>query len=211
MTAPGSPLRAAALLGLAALLATALLTAIDVLTGERIEQRARALELERLGQVLPPARYDNDPLAATVVVQDPRLGPGPQRVHLGRLGGEPSALALTATAPDGYSGPIRLVIGIDRDGTVLGVRVLEHAETPGLGDPIEVRRGDWIRSFDGRSLDDPAPARWTVRRDGGAFDQFTGATITPRAVVQAVRRALEFHAAEHQRLYAASPPTPQRG
>jgi electron transport complex protein RnfG len=86
------------------------------------------------------------------------------------------------------------------------VRVLAHAETPGLGDPIEERRSDWIRSFEGRSLGDPLPARWTVRRDGGDFDQFTGATITPRAVVQAVRRALEFHAAEHDRLYATPPP-----
>jgi electron transport complex protein RnfG len=205
VSAPTSPLRAAALLGLAALLATGLLTAIDALTRDRIEQRARALELARLGQVLPSSSYDNDPLAETVAVEDARLGPGVQRVHLGRLGGRPSALALTATAPDGYAGPIRLVIGIDRDGAVLGVRVLEHAETPGLGDPIEERRSDWIRSFQGRSIDDPAPARWTVRRDGGDFDQFTGATITPRAVVQAVRRALEFHAAEHDRLYAAPP------
>jgi electron transport complex protein RnfG len=206
VSAPASPLRAAALLGLAALLATAALTGIEALTRERIERRARALELSRLGQVLPPSSYDNDPLAQTVRVEDPRLGPGPQRVHLGWRGGLPSALALTATAPDGYGGPIELIIGIARDGRVLGVRVLDHAETPGLGDPIEERRSGWIRSFDGRALDDPAPARWTVRRDGGDFDQFTGATITPRAVVRAVRRALEFHAAEHDRLYAAPPP-----
>jgi electron transport complex protein RnfG len=206
MTAPASPLRAAALLGLAALLATAALTGIDALTRDRIEQRARALELERLGQVLPPSSYDNDPLAETQRVEDPRLGPGLQRVHLGRRGGRPSAMALTATAPDGYAGPITLVVGIAADGSVLGVRVLAHAETPGLGDPIEERRSDWIRSFEGRSLGDPLPARWTVRRDGGDFDQFTGATITPRAVVQAVRRALEFHAAEHDRLYATPPP-----
>ncbi len=198
---PG-PLRSAALLALAGLIATAMLAGIHLATRERIAEQARERALQRLAAVLSPEHYDNDPLNDIVQVSDPRLGPGAQTVYRGRRHGQASAIALTATAPDGYAGPIELLIGIDHDGRVLGVRVLAHQETPGLGDPIEIRRSDWILGFVGRSLDDPPPARWTVRRDGGDFDQFTGATITPRAVTHAVRRALDFHAAERYRLYA---------
>lgn len=206
MRAETSPWRSALLLALAALLASALLAGLHAVTRERIAAREQALALARLAAVLPPERYDNDPLADRIEISDPRLGPGVQTVHRGRRGGRPSALAITAIAPDGYAGPIRLIVGIAADGTVLGVRVLEHAETPGLGDPIEERRSDWIFGFDGRSLGDPPAERWAVRADGGDFDQFTGATITPRAVVGAVRLALEFHAAEHERLYADAMP-----
>ena len=94
-----------------------------------------------------------------------------------------------------------MLLGIDLDGTVTGARVVQHRETPGLGDPIEARRSDWIEGFDGRSLGDPPAPEWTVRKDGGAFDQFTGATITPRAVVSAVRRALVFHERQRDTLY----------
>lgn len=198
--AAASPLRSAGVLALAGLLAAGLLGGLDGLTRERIAEQARTLELERLAAVLPHDRYDNDPLDDTITVTDPRLGPGEHLVRRGRLGGRPSALALTATAT-GYAGPIRLLIGVAYDGRVLGVRVLEHQETPGLGDPIEERRSPWIHGFDGRHLGDPGPEAWTVHRDGGAFDQFAGATITPRAVAQAVRRVLEYHAGERERLY----------
>lgn len=195
----GSP---ALLLGLAALLATALLAGIHHVTRERIAAREHARALERLAAVLPPALYDNDPLADTTVIHDARLGPGPRTVWRARRAGTGTAVALAVTAPDGYAGPIELLVGIDRGGRVLGVRVASHAETPGLGDPIELRRSDWILSFDGRSLADPLPARWSVRRDGGDFDQFTGATITPRAVVAAVARALAVHGERGDALYA---------
>lgn len=212
MTAPAdattSPLRAAALLGIAALLATALLAGIHGATADRIAARERQQALARLAAVLPPALYDNDPVADSVTVSDARLGAGAHRVHRARRNGVPAALALTATAPDGYAGPITLIVGIDNDGVVLGVRVLAHTETPGLGDPIEERRGDWIHGFAGRSLGDPPGERWTVRRDGGDFDAFTGATITPRAVTHAVRRVLEFHADERERLFALPPDGP---
>lgn len=194
-------LRAALLLAAIGLLATSLLAGLELATRARIAEQAQQRALERLAEVLPPDRYDNDPLAESFEIEDSRLGPGRHRVHLGRLQGQPSALAVQAIASDGYAGPIELLIGIDRDGRVLGVRVLRHQETPGLGDPIERRRSDWILGFDGRHLGDPPPSRWTVRRDGGDFDQFTGATITPRAVTVAIRRALEFHASEHDRLY----------
>src|SRR5690606_36523807 len=106
--------------------------------------------------------------------------------------GRPSALALETTAPDGYSGRIELLLGVDARGEVLAVRVTRHAETPGLGDPIERERGDWIDGFVGRSLSDPRPPGWNVRRHGGEFDQLSGATVTPRAVVRTVARTLAF-------------------
>lgn len=197
-----SPWRSAALLGLAALLATALLAGIHSATRERIAERERALALDRLAAVLPPGHRDNDPLDDVVNVTDVRLGPGDHTVHLGCLDGRPSAMAVTATAPDGYAGPIRLIVGIAHDGRVLSARVLAHTETPGLGDPIEERRSDWIHRFEHRRLGDPPAGRWAVRPDGGDFDAFTGATITPRAVVAAIRHVLEFHAAERDHLYS---------
>jgi electron transport complex protein RnfG len=199
-----SPTRSAALLGLAGLLATALLVGLHGLTRDRIAQRDREHALDQLATVLPPSAYDNDPLADTIAVSDPRLGPGEHAVHRGRLHGSPSAAAINAIATDGYAGPIGLIVGVDIEGRILGVRVLAHSETPGLGDPIDVRRSDWIRGFDGRSLDDPPTARWTVKPEGGDFDAFTGATITPRAVTRAVHRVLAFHHAERDRLYAPS-------
>lgn len=117
-----------------------------------------------------------------------------------RQDGRVAALLLEAVAPDGYNGDIRLLVGVDARGEVIGVRVVEHRETPGLGDPIEIERGPWITGFDGRSLRDPAADAWRVRRDDGAFDQLAGATITPRAVVGAVRRALQFVEAHGQAL-----------
>jgi electron transport complex protein RnfG len=199
-----SPTRSAALLGLAGLLATALLVGLHGLTRDRIAQRDRERALDQLAAVLPIPAYDNDPLADTITVVDPRLGPGGHTVHRARLKGSPSAVAINAIATDGYGGPIGLIVGVDIEGRILGVRVLAHSETPGLGDPIDVRRSDWIRGFEGRSLDDPPPVRWTVRPEGGDFDAFTGATITPRAVTRAVHRVLAFHQAERDRLHAPS-------
>jgi electron transport complex protein RnfG len=113
------------------------------------------------------------------------------------------ALLLSPVAPNGYSGAIRLLAAIRPDGTLAGVRVLEHRETPGLGDAIEARRSNWILGFEGRSLGNPEPLRWKVRRDGGDFDQFAGATVTPRAVVQSVYEALVFFKDRRDRLFEA--------
>ena len=115
--------------------------------------------------------------------------------------GEPVAALLTPVAPNGYSGEIRLLVGIYADGRVAGVRVLGHKETPGLGDAIEIERSDWITSFAGRSLGNPPLEDWKVKRDGGVFDQFTGATITPRAVVQAVRKTLLYFERHRDELF----------
>ena len=109
-----------------------------------------------------------------------------------RRGDEVTGIILPATARDGYSGDIRLLVGIGRDGAVAGVRVLSHRETPGLGDKIELKKSDWVLSFDDKTLGDPAAEKWAVIKDGGEFDAFTGATVTPRAVVAAVKSAMEY-------------------
>jgi electron transport complex protein RnfG len=174
-------------------------------TRERIAQVERENLLRSLHAVVSPELHDNDPSADTVEVLDPpRLGTDePVTVYRARREGRPVAAILTPVAPDGYSGRIQLMVAVHEDGRVAGVRVLSHHETPGLGDPIEIRRSDWITRFTGRSLRDPRPERWKVKRDGGVFDQFTGATITPRAVVKAVRHTLEFFEANRRELFAA--------
>lgn len=169
------------------------LLAMRALTAERIAEQQRASTLRALA-VLLPKEYDNDPQVDRIDVVAPAwLGTDDTLiVRRARQGGRVEALLLEAVAPDGYNGDIRLLVGVDARGRVIGVRVVEHRETPGLGDPIEIARGPWITGFDGRSLNDPSEDAWRVRRDGGAFDQLAGATITPRAVVGAVRRALQF-------------------
>jgi electron transport complex protein RnfG len=169
------------------------LLALRALSAERIAEQQRASTLRALA-VLLPKEYDNDPQADRIDVVAPAwLGSDDAlAVRRARRDGVLQALLLEAVAPDGYNGDIRLLVGVDARGRVIGVRVVEHRETPGLGDPIEIARGPWITGFDGRSLSDPAADAWRVRRDGGAFDQLAGATITPRAVVGAVRRTLQF-------------------
>lgn len=185
---------AAVLLAAVAAIGVGLVALIQQQTAERIEARRAEQTLQLLQAVLPDGVYTNNPAEDTRQVRDPRLGTEqPVSVYRARHDGEPAAVVITAIAPDGYSGPIELLVAVNRAGEVLGVRVVDHSETPGLGDAIEARRSDWIDDFRGRSLGDPPRERWTVRRDGGAFDQFTGATITPRAVTRAVARALDFY------------------
>ena len=126
-------------------------------------------------------------------------------MYRARREGRPVAAVLTAVAPDGYNGAIRLLVGVRRDATVAGVRVVSHRETPGLGDFIEAEKSDWVAQFEDRSLGDPPAERWRVRRDGGAFEALTGATITPRAVVGAVRKALIYFRDRREALFAADP------
>ena len=150
--------------------------------------------LQQLGQIVPSGHYDNAMHEDFFRFRDETHFPQGQEVtaYRARSGGRPVAVILRFDATNGYNGPIRLLVGIDRSGRLAGVRVVSHRETPGLGDAIEAAKSDWILGFAGKSLADPAPPGWAVRRDGGTFDQFTGATITPRAVVEGVRRALDF-------------------
>jgi len=203
VTAPArNYLRSAASLGLVALLGTALLAGVREWTADRIAEQERRVIREQLEQVLAGASYDNDLQQDFVIVADETYFPGGQEVvaYRARLAGEPVAVVLRFEAVNGYNGRIGLLAGIDLQGRLSGVRVVSHRETPGLGDGIEVERSDWILAFDGKSLQDPAEQGWRVRRDGGSFDQFTGATITPRAVVAAVRRALQYYALQRDRL-----------
>lgn len=188
-----SMLAAAAVLTAIAAVSAGALALTYLGTRDRIVQSEHERLLRQLNALVPAGRYNNDLAQDRLTLRIPELDArDPVTVYRARQSGNPVAAILTAVAPDGYSGDIRLLIGIEADGRLAGVRVLEHRETPGLGDKIDLDRADWILSFDGRSLSDPLPAQWTVRKDGGVFDQFAGATITPRAVVKAVRRALEY-------------------
>jgi len=194
---------AAAVLAVFAATGVGLVAFTEEATRERIAANERAFLLKSLHDVLPSERYDNDVFSDTVEVRDEELlgTDEPVTVYRAFRQGKPSAVILAPVAPGGYSGAIRLLIGIDIDGRITGVRVTSHRETPGLGDGIEADRSDWIRSFDGRSIGNPALAGWEVKRDGGIFDQFTGATVTPRAVVNAVRNALVYFSAHRESLF----------
>lgn len=199
--------RAALLLGACALIAIGALAVVDYATQTPIARVRDSLQRATLSVVLPPARYDNDPLKDSVLVLAPHwLGRDtPARIWRGRLDGKPSTLAMETTATQGYSGAIELLLGVDANGTLIAARVTRHAETPGLGDPIERERSDWIDGFAGRSLANTSLPRWTVRREGGDFDQFSGATITPRAVARGLGRTLAFLQHHGDTIWAAEP------
>ena len=177
-------------------------------TRERIALNERSWIKQPLYALLEPATYDNDLLSDQVIVTSPDLlGTNkPARIYRARRNGAPVAAIIHTVAPDGYRGPIELLVAIDVDGRLLGVQVVRHNETPGLGDVFETREADWLDAFQGLSLENPPQQRWTVRKDGGDFDAFTGATITPRAIVKAVRRSLEFYRAQHDRIFSGGTP-----
>ena len=197
-----------ALLGGVALLTSAAIGVADHLTRADIAQRQLEDLQVTLQQVVPATYYDNDLVRDTVTVDD---GGRPVVVYRARRGGRVQAVCYQVSAP-GYGNTAMIVaVGIDRAGTLLGTRVISHNETPGLGDKIELSKSDWILSFTGRSLNDPQPEKWAVKKDGGVFDQFTGATITPRAVVKAVKGSLDFFAAHRALLLDEAAPGPIAG
>ena len=201
----GEILKSMGALGLVAVIGTALLSGMSALTADRIAAQERRVVEQQLGQILPPDRYDNDLLNDRFSFRDEAHFPKGQTVtaYRARMGDKPVAVILRFDATRGYNGDIQLLAGILADGGLAGVRVVTHRETPGLGDGIEAQKSDWVFGFDGRSLVNPAGTGWAVKRDGGVFDQFTGATITPRAVVEAVHAALEYHDSRRAALYAA--------
>jgi electron transport complex protein RnfG len=200
---------AALILGAFAVLGVGLVSATYEATKERIAYNERQALLRKLQAIVPAEAVDNDMVADRIEVRDPELlGPGTCYVYRGRLGGKPVAAVLTPIVPDGYSGPIKLLVAVRTDGTLSGVRVVSHKETPGLGDKIEEERSDWILGFEDKSLVDPPLLEWGVKRDGGWFDQFTGATITPRSVVKAVKNTLLYVQQHAEELYEQAAPTP---
>jgi len=185
-----------------ALIASVLLGVTNCSTEGTIQRRLDEDLKKSLEEVVPAALYDNDMLQDTLNIPSAEynIGANETTVYIAKKSGQVSAVCFKFTAPDGYSGAINMIMGIDRDGNILGVRVLSHKETPGLGDKIEVAKSDWILSFAGRSLDNLAPAKWAVKKDGGEFDQFAGATITPRKSVQAIYRGLQLFKAHQAQL-----------
>ncbi|HHE8875894.1 TPA: electron transport complex subunit RsxG [Haemophilus influenzae] len=170
------------LLGFIALLCTAISAGIFFLTKDKIDAVIAAQQRELLLQVIPQDYFNNNLLESAVIPQDKNLL-GIQKIYFAKKDGNVSAYAYETTAPDGYSGDIRLLVGLDPKGEVLGVRVIEHHETPGLGDKIERRISNWILGFTNQSINEHNLSEWAVKKDGGKFDQFSGATITPRAVI----------------------------
>ncbi|MCP3867332.1 MAG: electron transport complex subunit RsxG [Gammaproteobacteria bacterium] len=185
------------ILALFAVAGTGLVALTHQQTADRIAENERTALLRKLNTLVPADTIDNDIITDTRIVNDPvRLGEEQIKVYLGRKQEKPVAAVFGSVVPDGYSGPMKLLVAVRTDGTLGGVRVVSHKETPGLGDKIEEKKSDWILSFNGKSLTDPALPNWKVKRDGGVFDQFTGATVTPRSIVKAVRNTL-FYFRDH--------------
>lgn len=187
---------------IAAILA-ALLALLADFTRERIARNEQAWISEHLDALVAPASHDNDLLTDTISVIAPDLlgATAPVTIYRARRNGAPVAAVIRSIAPDGYRGQIELLVAIAYDGTLIGVQVIRHNETPGLGDAFEKREAHWLDRFRGLSLSNPTEGRWTVRQDGGAFDAFTGATITPRAIAKAVRRTLEYYRRNWERIF----------
>lgn len=204
-----SILISAAVLGIFAVVGVTLVAILHQITSPLIARNERLSLLHKLEALVPREAVDNDMVSDAIEVHDRELlGADSTWIYRGRKQGAPVAVILRAVVPNGYAGPIQLLVAVRHDGTLWGVRVLSHKETPGLGDRIDERKSDWILGFAGKSLDDPPLARWGVKRDGGAFDQLTGATITPRAVVRSVRDALLFVQRQGDALYGDAPPAP---
>lgn len=188
------------LLGGFAVMTTAIIAATQLGTKDLIAEQLRLAKEKALLEIVHRERFDNELLDSTVAVSSAALlGYEESRTaFVARKNGEPVSIILPAIAPDGYSGKIDLLVGVNTDGSVAGVRIVQHAETPGLGDKVELRKSDWVLGFNGKSIGNPAANGWTVKKDKGEFDQFTGATITPRAVTSAVFKTLQyFRANQH--------------
>lgn len=193
---------------------TALMAATYKLTKPAIEASTAQAKMELIGAVLPPAEYDNELLRDAIELPPtPELGTqAPSRVYRARRAGAPAALVVEAVAPDGYSGRIDLLIAVRASGELAAVRVVYHRETPGLGDYIEAKKdknkaNPWIRQFDGTGFDRIPREQWRVKKDGGRFEARTGATISARAVTNAVGRALQYAIDHRERLFAATTET----
>lgn len=172
---------------------TGLVAITQYFTHTQIQQQEKQQLLSTLSQVIPDGAYDNDLYQSCTLVTLPYLNNSPKvHAYIAKKGGQINSMAIESIAPDGYNGQIKLIIGINNQQVITGTRVLSQQETPGLGDKIDLRVSDWILNFTGKYLTEENQTSWHVRKDGGQFDQFTGATITPRAVVKAVKNTLEF-------------------
>jgi len=195
------------ILAVIAAVCTALVAATFYATREQIAANQQAYLEQSLTPVLGGLAFDNGLPQSAVTVTAPHDLPGNDHAIVYRAfsGGQPVAALFVVTAPDGFSGPIRMLIGIDAAGRVLGARALEHKETAGLGDRIDANRSDWIFQFEGASLTNPPLADWAIRRDGGAFDEMSGASVTSRAAVNAISQTLQYFQQHREAVFAAPP------
>lgn len=195
------------LLALFALITALILASTDRITEDRIAESERLAAQKALFEIIPLARHNNDLLVDLQPIPEQYwLALGLDNggdVHIARLDDQPVAAIVPSITTDGYSGDIAMIVGINFDGTVAGVRVVDHKETPGLGDKVELRKSDWILSFNGKSLNNPELSKWNVKKDRGDFDQFTGATITPKAVIHQIAKTLEYFEKDRERLLSA--------
>lgn len=196
--------RLAMVLAAFALVGTTLLALTYSATKDNIAASEKRAKLALIAQILPATLYDNDIIRDAVEQpRSPELGTTePTLVYRAMKDGKPVAMVIEAIAPDGYAGKIKLLIAIRVNGEISGVRVVTHKETPGLGDYIEIARSNWIRVFDGTSLDKHPSKDWKVKKDGGQFDYMTGATITPRAVIKAVHKALVWFSSNREKVFS---------
>jgi len=184
------------ILGAFALVTAGILAVTHINTKDKIAKAERKAAQAALLEILPANTHDNDLLTDTWLIPESMASglniPTPAKIHIARQNGISNAVIIPSIASDGYSGDIKFIVGVKKSGQIAGVRVLSHKETPGLGDKVDLKKSNWILSFDNKSLANPTIEHWKVKKDGGKFDQFTGATITPRAVVQQVAKTLKF-------------------
>ena len=205
MTGVPNTLRSATTLAAIAAICTALVATTWAVTKQRIANNEQAFLERSLAPVLADLAFDGGIGDSPLTIPAPHdlPGAGDATVYRVHADGRPVAALFVVTAPGGYSGPIRLLVGVEAGGSLTGIHVLEHRETPGLGDLVETDKSDWALQFAGRRLGDPATAAWKVQRDGGQFDQLTGATVTPRAIVNAVRETLQYFDRHQVAIFAA--------
>jgi electron transport complex protein RnfG len=191
------------MLAVFAIVATTLVTYTEQSTRDKIAENERQTLLAAINAVVDSKTYNNAILTDTVMIKPNSMlnTSQPTVIYRARMNGNPVAAVFTSIAPNGYNGKIQLLVGVNYDGAITGVRVISHKETPGLGDKIELTKTNWILSFNDVSLSNPAKSKWKVQKDGGQFDQFTGATITPRAIVAAVKRSLEYFNDNREQLF----------
>lgn len=189
------------ILGAFALACTGLVVLVNEFTHETISEQQRLELTKTLNQVIPTNMHENRLDEACVPVNSPALlgSKDDLAAYVAYINNTPNAIAIEAIAPDGYNGNIKLIIGVDNQSQILGVRTLAHQETPGLGDKIELRKSDWVLGFNGLAWQAENPLK--VKKDGGNIDQFTGATITPRAYLTAVNNALMYITNHRQDIY----------
>lgn len=199
-------------LGTFAVLTAGILAYTNLSTKDRIAEQIRIAKEKALLEIVPEERHDNEMLDDIFTLSSTlakKLNLKEEtNAFIAKYKNKPQTIIFPGVAPEGYSGPISVIVGINLDGTVAGVRVTDHKETPGLGDGITLKKSNWILDFNGKSLQSPPPEKWRVKKDHGVFDQFTGATITPRAVVKQVKNTLEFFEQHKSDIFPEQFPAP---